>query len=181
MDQFPNSPLKSVFLAGYDELIKCTPSEDNEHHVIPPGLAIQVSVDNISRSMRKARLIEKKNLEGLLLFLAISASTAPFIGLLGTVWGIMNAFEKIAATGSSSLTVVAPGVSEALIATAFGLLAAVPAVIAFNISQHLMRRITGSIDEFIGDFLNIIERYLLNQFSYTDGEGTQISSSKSSS
>lgn len=166
MPQFEASPLKSVFLAGYAELTKCdispgvgTPSASD----IKQLMVLQVSLDSIGRSMHKARQRCRQQLERGLLWLALCASAAPFIGLLGTVWGIMNAFEDIAASGSSSLAVVAPGVSEALIATAFGLIAAIPAVVGYNVSQHYIKGVLSYMDEFKGEFLNIVERFIFDK------------------
>lgn len=172
MEDFPASPIKSVFLAGYEELMNCDLTESSSHpeaSEIKQLMILQVSLDNISRSMRKAKMKAKKRLESLLILLAISASSAPFVGLLGTVWGIMNSFEQIAATGSSSLAVVAPGVSEALIATAFGLMAAIPAVVGYNISQHSIKETLGYVDEFTGEYLNIVERFIFDKFYQTSG------------
>ena len=156
-EKFSQSPAKEIFISGYEELLKNTTSSSQSY------ITIQAALDNISRSIKKSRLTSKKSLEEFLLFLAICASVAPFVGLLGTVWGIMNSFEQIAASGSSSLAVVAPGVSEALIATAFGLAAAIPAVVGYNISQNQISKILSSIDGFVSDYLNIIERYLISQ------------------
>src|SRR5690606_6864777 len=90
------------------------------------ALAVKAAMENLNRALGKAKMFERRRMEKLLPVLAISASAAPFIGLFGTVWGIMGAFEGIARTGSASLAAVAPGISEALIATAFGLAAAIP-------------------------------------------------------
>ena len=94
-------------------------------------------------------------------FLATTGNTTPFIGLFGTVWGIMNSFHGIGLRGSASLAVVAPGISEALIATAAGLAAAIPAVIAFNYFMQKIRLIESELHSFSADFLNIIERDVL--------------------
>jgi biopolymer transport protein TolQ len=94
-------------------------------------------------------------------FLATTGNTAPFIGLFGTVWGIMNSFVGIAKMGSASLAVVAPGISEALVATAAGLAAAIPAVIAFNFFMSKIRVVESELQSFSADFLNIIERDIL--------------------
>ena len=160
-EKYKNSPVKLIFLSGYEELIKN--SKPTNYNFQQSQMNIQASLDNINRTIKKTRLTSKKNLEDFLLFLAICASVAPFVGLLGTVWGIMNSFEQIAATGSSSLAVVAPGVSEALIATAFGLAAAIPAVVGYNLAQNRISRIVAAMDSFISDYLNIIERYLISQ------------------
>ena len=170
MAEFEPSPLKSVFLAGYDELTKCDLAVDraeNRASEIKKLMVLQVSLDSIGRSMNKAKYRCRHGLERLLVWLALFASAAPFIGLLGTVWGIMNAFEGIAATGSSSLAVVAPGVSEALIATAFGLIAAIPAVVGYNISQHYIKGVMRYIDEFKGEFFNIVERFIFDKLHHS--------------
>lgn len=171
--QFEASPLKSVFLAGYAELTKCDMSpgvESSSASDIKQLMLLQVSLDSIGRSMHKARRRCRQHLERGLLWLALCASAAPFIGLLGTVWGIMNSFEDIAATGSSSLAVVAPGVSEALIATAFGLIAAIPAVVGYNVSQHHIKGVLSYIDEFKGEFLNIVERFIFDKLHTSAGD-----------
>ena len=94
-------------------------------------------------------------------FLATTGNTAPFIGLFGTVWGIMHSFAGIGQRGSASLAVVAPGISEALVATAAGLAAAIPAVIAFNFFMNKIRIVETELQSFSADFLNIIERDIL--------------------
>ena len=96
-------------------------------------------------------------------FLATAGSTAPFIGLFGTVWGIMNAFQGIAYKGSANLAVVAPGIAEALIATAMGLVVAIPSVIAYNYFAQRIRIIEVELDNFSADFLNIVERDILRK------------------
>jgi biopolymer transport protein TolQ len=94
-------------------------------------------------------------------FLATTGNTAPFIGLFGTVWGIMNSFVGIGKMGSANLAVVAPGISEALVATAAGLAAAIPAVIAFNYFMSKIRVVESELQSFSADFLNIVERDIL--------------------
>jgi len=106
---------------------------------------------------------EMERLEGRLGFLASVGSAAPFIGLFGTVWGIMNAFRGIGARGSATLAVVAPGISEALIATAFGLAAAIPAVVFYNYYLNRIRSISLEMDNFASEFLNIVERHYLQR------------------
>ena len=120
-------------------------------------------MSNLLRTLNKSKNMEKKKMEKFLPLLAITASAGPFIGLFGTVWGIMNAFEGIAQTGSASLAAVAPGISEALIATAFGLAAAIPAVIGYNMANNHIRKILVNIDGFGSDFMNIVERYLVTE------------------
>jgi biopolymer transport protein ExbB/TolQ len=105
--------------------------------------------------------------------LAIVASTSPFIGLFGTVWGIMNSFEGIARTGSASLAAVAPGISEALIATAFGLAAAIPAVVGYNIAGTKIKTLISKVDGFGSDYLNIVQRYLVSDRSKGTSSNSQ--------
>lgn len=157
---FDDSPAKELFKAGYSELVKGSQLKDQASDV---KVGIGAAMSNLSRTLVKAKNLEKKKMEKLLPLLAIIASTGPFIGLFGTVWGIMNAFEGIAQTGSASLAAVAPGISEALIATAFGLAAAIPSVVGYNISNNHIRKILVHIDGFGSDFMNIVERYLVTE------------------
>ncbi len=115
-------------------------------------------IDNLERAVRKAIDTETATAESRLNFLATTGSTAPFIGLLGTVIGIMTSFSHIAASGSASLAVVAPGISEALFATAIGLFAALPAVAAYNYFVSQVRRFEMDLNSFGSDFLNIAKR-----------------------
>ena len=116
------------------------------------------AIDNISRSLRKISSIEIDKIEKDVSFLATTGATTPFIGLFGTVWGIMNAFRGIGEAGSTSLDIVAPGISEALVATAIGLAVAIPAVIGYNYIQGKIKIIVSEIDNFTYDFLNIVQR-----------------------
>ncbi len=158
--EYPNSPAKEVFKSGYAELVRGSQLRDQASSL---QLAVQVAVENMGRSLSKAKRLERKKMEKMLPLLAIIASSSPFIGLFGTVWGIMGAFEGIARSGNASLAAVAPGISEALIATAFGLAAAIPAVIGYNTANAKIRSMTTSIDGFTMDFLNIVERYLITE------------------
>lgn len=159
IDGFKNSSHARVFKAAYTEMQKIAESpmlnknlnSENE----PPLLA---GLDNLERSMRKAIEIEMSELESKLTLLASTGSTGPFIGLFGTVWGIMNAFQKIALTGSASLAAVAPGISEALITTAIGLAAAIPAVIIYNHFITEIKKEEIQLNNFSSDFLNIVKR-----------------------
>lgn len=155
---FPYSPVREVFRSGYAELIRGTQLKDQ---AASSELALNVAVDNLTRALQKARAAERKKLEKYLSFLAITASASPFVGLFGTVWGIMGSFEGIARTGSASLAAVAPGISEALIATAFGLAAAIPAVVGYNIFSSRIRGQMIQVEGFSSDFLNIVERFLV--------------------
>ncbi|MEQ1878345.1 MAG: MotA/TolQ/ExbB proton channel family protein, partial [Bdellovibrionia bacterium] len=128
-----DSPIARVFRAGFLELQRLADvafaSDKNSPQEASPQLS---GIDNLSRALRKAMDTEILLLENRLIFLATTSSNGPFVGLFGTVWGIMGAFHKIGQTGAASLAVVAPGISEALIATAIGLAAAIPAGAAYN-------------------------------------------------
>lgn len=115
-------------------------------------------LDNLERSLRKASDLESARLTSRLNFLATCGSTGPFIGLFGTVWGIMEAFHRIGATNMASLAIVAPGVSEALITTAIGLVVAIPATIAFNHFMTIVQHEEVELNSFSSDFLNIAKR-----------------------
>jgi biopolymer transport protein TolQ len=122
-----------------------------------------VALENIKRALRRAVNTELTGLNKTLPFLATTGNTTPFIGLFGTVWGIMNAFRGIGLKGSASLAVVAPGISEALIATAAGLAAAIPAVVAYNYFTDKVQVLESSMNSFSADFLNLVERRLASQ------------------
>lgn len=148
---FQNSPLAHVFQAGFTEVQKsykeqATKTIDEQHF------------DNVIRSIRRAINAETVRLEKAVYFLATTGATAPFVGLFGTVWGIMNSFQGIGATGVANLAVVAPGISEALIATAIGLAAAIPAVVAYNFFQSKLRVFVSEMENFASDFTNILKR-----------------------
>lgn len=155
-DRFAHSPLTVLFNEGYSELKKVVDTDSKSE-----GSAFSTDlggVENVSRALRRATNVEITRLEKYLTFLATTGSTSPFIGLFGTVWGIMTAFEGIGKTGSASLAVVAPGIAEALIATAIGLVAAIPAVMAYNHFQHKIRVLINEMDSFSTEFLNIVQR-----------------------
>ena len=156
------SPLAGVFQAGYVELNAQLrqPEKLNEPQQInaPSDNLKLMSFDALDRSLLRASMLETTKLEHRVSFLATTASITPFIGLLGTVWGIIIAFQGIGETGSTNLAVVAPGIAEALIATAAGLFAAIPAVYFYN---HLIQRVKETavkMDDFSLEFLNIAER-----------------------
>ena len=157
VDRFPNSPLTVLFNEGYGELKKVVdgPGANDGSNILSTDLG---GVENVSRALRRATNSEITRLEKYLTFLATTGSTSPFIGLFGTVWGIMTAFEGIGRTGSASLAVVAPGIAEALVATAIGLVAAIPAVMAYNHFQHKIRVLINEMDSFSTEFLNIVQR-----------------------
>ena len=112
----------------------------------------------IKRLLRRYETLESVKLEKYLNFLATTGSTTPFIGLFGTVWGIMNAFHGIGSAGSASLAVVAPGIAEALIATAVGLVAAIPAVIAYNYYLSMARKMIIEMEDFSEDLLELFTK-----------------------
>jgi len=156
VDRFASSPLTVLFNEGYGELKKVI---DNNSKSDGSAFSTDLGgVENVSRALRRATNSEITRLEKYLTFLATTGSTSPFIGLFGTVWGIMTAFEGIGKTGSASLAVVAPGIAEALIATAIGLVAAIPAVMAYNHFQHKIRVLINGMDSFSTEFLNIVQR-----------------------
>jgi biopolymer transport protein TolQ len=155
LKDFAHSPLTVLFREGYQELLRGQrPASD----VTGGPVADLGRSDNVARALRRATTSETQRLEKYLTFLATTGSTAPFIGLFGTVWGIMNSFHGIGKTGSASLAVVAPGISEALIATAIGLIAAIPAVMAYNHFVSKVNVLTGEMDNFCQEFLNIVQR-----------------------
>lgn len=149
-----------VFRVGYTELTKINKiSKDTSR-----GEEISLSsLDNVQRALNRASNTEMTKLESALGFLATTGSASPFIGLFGTVWGIMETFKAIGARGSATLAVVAPGISEALIATAAGLAAAIPAVIFYNYFLNKSKVMVQEMDNFADEFLNIVERYLIRK------------------
>ncbi|MDO8957353.1 MAG: protein TolQ [Deltaproteobacteria bacterium] len=160
------SPTAEVFRAGYVELTKLSQASSNpeSHRKDSEGTALNIEFsgeDNISRAMRQASTTELTKLERALGFLATTGSTTPFIGLFGTVWGIMDAFREIGMRGSATLAVVAPGISEALIATAAGLAAAIPAVVAYNYYINRIKVLSAEMENFSAELLNIIKRHFL--------------------
>jgi biopolymer transport protein TolQ len=165
--QLAFSPLAQVFKAGYAELnrlsrLKAGHQKDPEDPVQEPEYE-WTGMDNITRSLEQAVTAERSKLERGVNFLATTGSSAPFIGLFGTVWGIMESFRQIGSTGSASLAVVAPGIAEALIATAAGLAAAIPAVIFYNYFLNRINTIATEMDNFSAELINIIERIYLTK------------------
>ena len=157
LDRFTDSPLAVLFSEGFSELKKLM--EKGEEREDPEVISTDLGgIDNISRALRRATTSEITRLEKYLTFLATTGSTAPFIGLFGTVWGIMTAFKGIGETGSASLAVVAPGIAEALVATAVGLVAAIPAVMGYNHFQHKIKVLISEMDSFSTEYLNIVQR-----------------------
>ena len=166
--KFKHSNIAEVFQAGYAELIKITKvmrgstaAREGDDSGAPP--MEMKGIDNVERAMNRACSSEVTKLESALGFLATTGSASPFIGLFGTVWGIMDTFKGIGARGSATLAVVAPGISEALIATAAGLAAAIPAVIFYNYYLNRIKTMAMEMDNFASELLNIIERYYVKR------------------
>jgi biopolymer transport protein TolQ len=158
------SPLARVYMAAYQELggtgtplpdLMDGPPEESEDGIAPERL------DSVQRAMRRVQASEIERMERYLSFLATVASAGPFIGLAGTVWGILQAFHEIGRQGSASLAVVAPGISEALVTTFFGLAAAIPAVIGYNYYVNKVRHWATEMDNFALELANMIERRLV--------------------
>ena len=160
------SPVARLFSSGYAEfnrIRKIQSSLDSQDDREAQGgdaplRSRQAIMGNLERSLRKATIDQTSRLERGISFLATTGNTTPFIGLFGTVWGIMESFRSIGLKGSANLAVVAPGISEALIATAAGLVAAIPAVVAFNHYSHKISALGSEMDIFTSDFLSTVER-----------------------
>ena len=157
-----HSPLVGLFQSGYTELTaqlrQTGSSEDSSHPQSVAGRPILKSLTAVDRSLLRASAVEVNKLEHRISFLATTASMAPFVGLFGTVWGILTAFQNIGQTGSTNLAVVAPGIAEALVTTAAGLLAAIPAVYFYNQLSNRVKLFASEMDDFSMEFLNIAER-----------------------
>ncbi len=153
------SPEALVFIQGYNELKKINTSRSEIKAATIPGRI--VGLENLERAMNRAEAQVSARFRRSLPFLATTGSSAPFIGLFGTVWGIMTSFHEIGFSGSASLAVVAPGISEALVATAAGLFVAIPAVIFYNYFSHLILDQENDTRSFISDFLNLVEREMI--------------------
>jgi len=156
-----NSPLSQMFVAGYTELAKLASDQSLKDDR-------EGNLANIERALRRAQTVEMTKLESMVPFLATTGSAAPFIGLFGTVMGILFAFLDIAPDPSgpakpaaASLTTVGPHIAEALFATAIGLVAAIPAVMAYNYFTRRIRVLRSEMDTFEQDYLNIIKRHFL--------------------
>ncbi|SDP09123.1 protein TolQ [Desulforhopalus singaporensis] len=163
--EFEYSPSASVFTSGFAELQKINKmrSRNEEGKVVETLDTHLATMDNLKRAIRKAENQQINDLGSSLSFLATTGSATPFIGLFGTVWGIMVSFHDIGQRGSASLAVVAPGISEALVATAAGLAVAIPAVIFYNYFSNKLDDIESEMNTFSTDFLNLIERDLLSR------------------
>ncbi len=156
------SPIAQVFRAGYQELLQLTRAK-RQAVGAEGGFSTDLGgVDNVTRAMKRQENVELTKLETGITFLATTGSTCPFIGLFGTVWGIMTAFLGLSAAHTSNIQAVAPGIAEALITTAVGLVAAIPAQMFYNFLTTRVRLLATEIDNFIAEFLNIAERHFLS-------------------
>jgi biopolymer transport protein TolQ len=168
-DALKRSPVAQVFRAGYVELAKLQSARQKSTAAgaaasAPQGdraLSELGDLENIERALNRAAGTEVTSMETFIPFLATAGSAAPFIGLFGTVLGIMKSFRDIGGMGSASLVVVGPGIAEALITTAIGLVAAVPAVMAYNYFVRRVRVLSSEMESFSSDFLNIVKRHFL--------------------
>ena len=156
------SPLTGLFQAGYGELNTQLrgPNATEAKPTPAAGRPTLKSLDAVDRALLRATTVEMTRLEHWVPFLATTASITPFIGLFGTVWGIMNSFRAIALSKSTNLAVVAPGIAEALFATALGLLAAIPAVVFYNKFANDIGKLGGRLENFNSEFSAIISRQL---------------------
>jgi len=141
--------MSRIFAAGFAEFIKLKKKS---------GMDISAVMDGVRRAMRATYQREMDNLESHLSFLATVGSVSPYVGLFGTVWGIMNAFRGLANVGQATLAHVAPGIAEALVATAMGLFAAIPAVVAYNRYAYDITRLSSRFESFMEEFSNVLQR-----------------------
>jgi biopolymer transport protein TolQ len=160
--EMPASPEAVIFRQGYTELLKINKSKGAaaDSDSLENRLA---GIDNLKRCLEKTGNQEVAALGRKLGFLATTGSATPFIGLFGTVWGIMASFHEIGKVGSASLAVVAPGISEALVATAAGLAVAIPAVIFYNYYSNQVNDLENGMQSFVSDFLNLVERDIITK------------------
>lgn len=156
-----SSPLARIFITAYMEMARSGTKEGKP--TLGPETSYLQTMGSVKRTLGRAIGVEIRRLTQLVPFLATAGNTAPFIGLFGTVWGIMNTFQGIGLSGSASLAVVAPGISEALIATAAGLAVAIPAVIAYNYFTDRIRVMDSELQSFSSDLLNIFEKDIQKQ------------------
>jgi len=170
-EDLPYSPVANLFRSGYSEIVRM-----NKIQAQPKGSAanssMQPLLDVVERSLKRATIDQGNRLEKALSFLATTGNTAPFIGLFGTVWGIMESFRGIGLKGAANLAVVAPGISEALIATAAGLAAAIPAVVAFNYFNSKVGFLKSEMDNFSSDFLSLVARQFMKKMMSSKEEET---------
>ncbi len=163
LGSYVGSPVAEMFRVGYGELNRLSKATGGlDQGWMAEGIGLG-GLENLRRSLTRAARVEMTRLSHSLTFLATTGNIAPFVGLFGTVVGIMNAFRGIGLQGSASLATVAPGISEALVATAAGLAAAIPAVIAYNHFLSRVRVLDEEMNAFSADFLNLVERDVLRK------------------
>lgn len=153
------SPIAAVFRAGYVELSKVAAQQKAGEDAMSEQLG---GIENVERALKRASVAEVTHLESMVPFLGTTASAAPFVGLFGTVWGIMRAFHDINQMGNANLSTVSKPISEALIATAVGLFAAIPAVVFYNLFVSRIRVLDSEMTNFSNDFLNIVKRHFFS-------------------
>ena len=152
-------PMYKIYAAGIKELRHHLGDSDSLEHA-NPGLT-EYHLEEVEEAIQRTMAAETASMEKLMIILAITAVVGPLMGLLGTVWGIMNAFNAMAAAGSPSLLIVAPGIAGALITTVVGLLVAIPSVAAYNVFLSRIRRLGATMDDFASEFIAAIRRRLL--------------------
>lgn len=161
-ERLSDSHLAQIFRIGYAELSRVGKSLDTKN-LLDISSNPEILIENVDRAIQGGMTSERQRFERFLPLLATTGSTAPFIGLFGTVWGIMTSFQEIGVKGAANLAVVAPGISEALIATAIGLGAAIPAVVAYNHFSTRIRGIENEMSHFSADYLNMLKRDLMRK------------------
>lgn len=155
------SPLSNIFRAAYQEFAKVSSKKDADKEGGVEDL-LHIGMDNVERVLKKTAINEAMRVEKMLIYLAMIANAAPFIGLFGTVWGIMDAFMQMGQGGGSTLDKVGPGIAEALVATAIGLAAAIPASLFYNTFLSRSRHLRVEMESFCVDFVNILKRSTIN-------------------
>jgi biopolymer transport protein TolQ len=159
-ERYPMSPLAGIFKSGYQELnhrVQTAKNEDDSSQEAQRQ-AVLMGIGGLERTLKKAAMAEMMGMERSLSWLATTGAVTPFIGLFGTVVGIINAFQGLGQGATTTIQAVAPGISEALVATAAGLFAAIPAVIGYNHFISRLRHFGAEMDDFSVEFLNLIER-----------------------
>ncbi|MFZ2446235.1 MAG: protein TolQ [Syntrophobacteraceae bacterium] len=157
-----DSHLAQIYRVGYAELNRLGKSLETKN-LLEMSTNPETLIENVERAIQGGMSSERQRLERYLPLLATTGSTAPFIGLFGTVWGIMTSFQEIGLKGAANLAVVAPGISEALVATAIGLAAAIPAVVGYNHFSTRIRTIDNEMSHFAADLLNMLKRDLMRK------------------
>lgn len=157
-----DSHIVQIFRLGYEELNRLSKSLETKN-LQETRVNPKILLESVDRAIQGATMAERQRLERFLPLLATTGSTAPFIGLFGTVWGIMTSFQEIGLKGAANLAVVAPGISEALVATAMGLAAAIPAVVGYNHFSNRIRMMENEMNHFSSDFLNMLKRDLMRR------------------